>query len=185
MTNVRLPTWDSLIIIEGLGILGYFSSTSGLQSNSSSSSSELWETLYLRVGDSRQSSSSVPSRWQIEVEFVSFTFLVLVEQMEIELTVLSDCLYCCSCRLLGRASGWHVTGAAVEGTWLFLLCWEMFGSWADAGSVLASLGLSKQWPRDEQGSLCMLVASNMTKSVSETSCTDIRWTRGFLLCGRE
>ena len=137
-------TFGFLIIMEGLGICGYFSSSSGLQSNSSSSSSELWERLRLGGGDSKHGASPASCRWQIEFELVPFTFLVLVECVEIQLTVLWACSCCrrccCSCRLTGRPSGWDVTGSAAGSPWLLLLRLALFGSWAGAGSVFTSDG---------------------------------------------
>lgn len=170
-----------LIMMEGLGMWGY-SSSSGLQSKSSSPSSELWETLWLSAGDSKQKSSSVSCRWRMEPEMVPFTFLVLVEEVEIQLTVLWGSPFCWSCMLLGRASGWDVTGATGF-PWLSLLWLEMFGSWAVAWSVLTSLGLPKQWPREEQGSPCMLRDLNITTRESKINpnCTDIRWIRGLMV----
>lgn len=167
--------------MEGLGIWGYFSSSSGLQSNSSSSS-ELWERLRQGGGGSKLGSSSVPCGWQTEV--VPFTFLVLAEWVEMQLTVLWGCLCRCVCELPGRASGWDITGSAAGSRWLFLLHLDWFGCSAVSGSVLTSDGLPKQWPREEQGSPCMLGDSEETKRDSKISqnCTDIRWIWGFPVC---
>lgn len=183
LTDVKLRTLGSLITIEGLGIWEYFSSSSRLPSDSSSSSSELLEPLRLGGGDTKQRPSSASCRWQMEFELVPFTFLVVVEQVEIQLRVLWGCSCCCSRRLLGRAAGWDVTGAASGNPWLSLLRVEMFGSWAVAGSVLTSLGLPKHWPSEEQCSPCMLGGSNMSKRNCKTSpnCTDIGWS--FTVCG--
>lgn len=182
VTGCGLLTMGCLIIMEGLGIWGYFTSRSGLKSTSRSSSSELWESLRQAGGDSKHRLPSLSCRWQIE--FVPFAFVVLVEWVEMQLTVLLGCLCCCS-GLLGRASGWDTTGSAAGGPWSHLLRLELFGSWEGAGSVLTSDGLPKQCPRDEQGSPCMLADLKVTKKKNKANptCTDIRWIWGFPECG--
>lgn len=97
-----------------------------------------------------------------------------------QLIVLPGCLCCSSCRLLSTASGWDVTGTA-GGPLLGPLCVEMFGSGTEDGSGLTSLGLPKQWPRDEQGSPCIVRDLSITSSDSKTSpnCTDMKQIRVF------
>lgn len=177
MTESKLHTWGNLIIMEGLGIWGYLSSIFGLKSDSSSSSSELWEMLCLVGGDSKQSSSTISFQWQCEdTELEPFSLLALLEEAETWLVVLPDGWCCCSWRP-GRTSGWDVTGVVAERFWSSLLCVEKLGSGEDDGSLLPSLGSSKQWPKDEQGNPCMLVDSNRTRTVSKTNWTDISWLR--------
>lgn len=54
------------------------------------------------------------------------------------------------------STGWDVTGSAAKSPLLFLLFMDPFDSAECAESVLTSEELPKQWPRDEQGSPCML-----------------------------
>lgn len=162
-------------MMEGLGMCGYFSSSSGLHSTSSSSSSELRERLRQGGGDSKHWSSFWSCRWQAEFELIPFTFLAPVEWLEMQLTVLCGCL-CCWSSAWGmpvETSGWEITGSPL----LFLLRPELVGSWGGAGSVLTSDGFPKQWARDEQGSPCMLVDLQITRRDNKTNpnCTDIRW----------
>lgn len=131
--------------------------------------------LLLIGGDWKQTSSSASCRWQFEeIELVPFSFVALLEQAEIWLWVLSGGRCCCSPRP-GRTSGWDVTGAVAERWWSFLLCVEKLVSCEDDGSLLPSLGSSKQSPKDKQGSPCMLVDSNTSKTVSKRSWTNMRW----------
>lgn len=169
--------------MEGLGMWVYLSSSSGLHSDSSSLMSELSERLRQDGGDSKGGSSSLSCMWQTEFELVPFVFLVLEERVEGQLTALWSCLCWGSSGLSGRASGWDITGSAAAGSsWLFLLCLELFGSIDGGGSVLTSDWLPKQWPRDEQGSPCILADSEMTKRKNKLNPegSDIRQIWDFL-----
>lgn len=54
------------------------------------------------------------------------------------------------------APGWVVMGAAPAGPSPELLCEVTFDCGAEDGSGPTSAGLPKQWPREEQGSPCMV-----------------------------
>lgn len=75
-----------------------------------------------------------------------------------------------------------MTGLAAESPLLFLLFTEPFDSAEGAESVLPSEELPKQWPKDEQGSPCMLAECEIItrdKKVSLTF-TDMRWIQETL-----
>lgn len=168
--------------MEGLGMWVYLSSSSGLHSDSRMSMSECSDGLRDSGGDSKYGSSSLSCVWQTEFGLVPFIFLVLEERADVQLPALWRCLCWSSCGLSGRASGWDITGSAAGSSWLLLLCLELFASIDGAGSVLTSAGLPKQWPRDEQGSPCMLADSEMTKRINKINPegSNIRQICGFL-----
>lgn len=144
-------TFGCLMMMEGLGIRGYF--CSGPNSDSSSSS-EMSEKLLKGVGDSRHKPSCLSSMTVFEL--VSFRSWLLVEREEIKLEVFSAGLCCPSCGLHGLISGWNKTGSAASGSPLLLL--ELLDCTEGAESALTSDRsdrLPKQRPREEQGNPCM------------------------------